>query len=544
MTLARPVRGGLADTGVPKRLTFARNALPAHARRELVARSTGGLIALYLSAVVACLALNAFFALAEFAAVKMRPTRVRQLAEGGDPRALALAHIKSRIDEYLSVCQVGMTSAAIGLGFLGEPAIANGIQSALEGRVSLSPFGLHALAIGATYVLVSYVVIVVAELVPKTIALHSPERAALLCARALRLCYTLFYVPLVALNRSARAVLWAIGLRRAVETERLSEEELRLAMAESQKGGELSFRQLLTIENVLLSSRLTVADAMKLRSGARVLSTSVPWEDNLRMLQESRLSRLPLIDPSQRLPVGVVHVKDVFYGGQRDFTGDDLRRIARPCAVIRETQPLQDVLAELQKRRVHWAAVTNDQNVWTGFITLEDVMEEFVGAVEDEFEVEPPTHLADALTPGRVVLELEASSIEDAVTRALAAVPPAELPFPARKISAAVIAREADMPTYLGRGVAVPHARLDGLDKPVLVFARSTAGIPAANRSERTHLFFILLTSPANPRVQARLLSRIGGLLDNASVERRLREADSPSDIADAIRDGELAVLG
>lgn len=499
---------------------------------------------IYISAVLACLALNAFFALAEFAAVKIRPTRVRQLAEAGDPRALALAHIKSRLDEYLSVCQVGMTSAAIGLGFLGEPAIANGIHRALEGRLSLSPAGVHAVAIGVTYVLVSYVVVVIAELVPKTIALQSPERAALLCARALRLCYRLFYVPLVALNRSANAVLWLIGLRHAAETERLSEEELRLAVAESQKGGELSFRQLLTIENVLLSSRLTAADAMKLRSGARVLSTSVPWEDNLRMLQESRLSRLPLIDPSQPLPIGVVHVKDVFYGGKRELSGDDLRGMARPCPVIRETQPLQDVLAELQKRRVHWAAVTNDQDVWTGFITLEDVMEELVGAVEDEFEVEPPTHLADALTPGRVVLGLEASSIDDAVTRALAAVPPAELPFPARKIAAAVIAREADMPTYIGRGVAVPHARLDGLDKPVLVFARSAAGIPAASRAERTHLFFILLTSPANPRVQTRLLARIGGLLDNESVERRLREAESAHEIADAIRDGELAVLG
>lgn len=500
--------------------------------------------AFYLSAVVVCLVLNAFFALAEFAAVKIRPTRVRELAETGDPRALALAHIKSRIDEYLSVCQVGMTSAAIGLGFLGEPAIAVVIERGLTGAVSLTPVGVHALAIGATYLLVSYVVIVIAELVPKTIALNSPEWAALRCARALRLCYTLFYVPLFALNRSANAVLRLIGFRRSVDSERLSEAELRLAIAESQKGGALSFRQLLTIENVLLSTRLTVADAMKLRSGARVLATSVPWEDNQRTLLESRFSRFPLIDPPHRLPIGVVHVKDIYYNGFAELSGDDLRHLARPCAIIRETQPLQDAFAEMQKLRVHWAIVVNTQNAWIGFITLEDVMEEFVGAVEDEFETEPQNHLADALTPGRVVLGLEAGSIEDAITRALAAVPPAELPFPARKIAAAVIAREEDVSTYLGRGVAVPHARLDGLEKPVLVFARSTAGIPAANRSERTHLVFILLTSPANPRVQARLLSRIGGLLDNESVERRLREAESPREIFVAIRDGELAVLG
>ena len=504
----------------------------------------GVLAALYLSAVVACLALNAFFALAEFAAVKIRPTRVRQLLEAGEPRAVALAHVKSHIGEYLSVCQVGMTSAAIGLGFLGEPAIAVAIERALAGVVPLPPVGVHALAIGVTYVLVSYVSIVVAELVPKTIALNSPEWAALRCARALRLCYTLFYVPLFALNRSANALLRLIGFPRTADRERLSEEELRLAIAESQKGGELSFRQLLTIENVLLSSRLTIADAMKLRSGARVLSTSVSWEDNHRTLLESRFSRFPLIDPPHRLPIGVVLVKDIYYNGFAELSGEDLRHLARPCAIVHEMQPLQDAFAEMQKLRVHWAIVVNTQDVWIGFITLEDVMEEIVGAVEDEFETEPQNHLADALTPGRVVLGLEAGSIEEAITRALAAVPPAELPAPARKLAAAVIAREADMPTYLGRGVAVPHARVDGLEKPVLVFARSSDGIPAANRSERTHLLFILLTSPANPRVQARLLSRVGGLLDNESVERRLREADSPLEIVVAIRDGELAVLG
>jgi magnesium and cobalt exporter, CNNM family len=500
--------------------------------------------ALYLSAVVACIAVNGFFALAEFAAVKIRPTRVRQLAETGDPRALALAHIKSRFDEYLSVSQVGITLSSIGLGFLGEPAIAGWVESELGGVLALHPVAVHALAIGMTYVLVSYTGIVLAELVPKTIALESPERAALFCARPMRLCYTLFYVPLFVLNRSAGGVLALFRFRGEPDVDRLSEEELRLAIAESQKRGELSFRQLLTIENVLLSRRLTIADAMKTRSAARVLSTAATWEENLRALLESRFSRFPLLDPSQPLPIGVVHIKDIFYSRKSELSSDDLRKLARPCAVIRETQPLQEALAELQRRRVHWALVTNARGEWSGFVTLEDVTEEFLGTVEDEFEVEPPTHLADALTPGRVVLHLEAAAIEEAITRALAAVPPAELPFPAARLAAAVIAREHEMPTYLGRGVSVPHARLDGLDKPVLVFARSAAGIPSPARPERTHLVFILLTSPANPRVQARLLSRIGGLLDSESVERRLREADSPREIVDAIRDGELAVLG
>jgi tellurite resistance protein TerC len=403
---------------------------------------------------------------------------------------------------------------------------------------------VHAIAIGITYLIVAYVTIVFAELVPKTIALHSPERAALLCSRAMRLCYTLFYVPLVALNRSAGAVLALIGFPAALGAERLSEEELRLAIAESQKGGELSFRQLLTIENVLLSRRLTIADAMKTRAGARVLSTALPWAENLRTLVESRFSRFPLLDPAQPLPIGVVHIKDLFYSRRPELSGEELRALARPCAVIRETQPLQDALAELQRRRVHWAIVVNETSEWTGFVTLEDVTEEFLGTVEDEFEIEPQTQLADALTPGRVVLNLEAATIEEAIARAFDAVPAVELPFPAARLAAAVIAREHEMATVLGRGVSVPHARLEGLEKPVLVFARSSSGIRSAARPERTHLLFILLTSPANPRVQARLLSRIGGLLDSESVLRQLREGTSAREIFEAIRDGELAVLG
>lgn len=500
------------------------------------------LSAIYLLAVLAFLLMNAFFALGEFAAVKIRPTRVKQLAEGGHPAGRALEHIKARLDEYLSVCQVGVTLSSIGLGFLGEPAIARLIQRGLDG--ALSAGAAHLGALGITYALVTYVSIVFAELIPKTLALTATERAALFAARPLRLCYTLFYVPLVALNRSASAILRVLGFRAASEGERLSEEEIRMALAESHKGGDLSFRQLLTIENVFIAGKLKVADAMKPRAQARALVAEAPWESNLRVVTESRYSRFPLLEAGARLPTGIIHVKDLYYARRDPEGADELRRLARPCARVREDQPLQDAMVELQKRRVHWALVVDAAGEWTGFLTLEDVMEEVVGAVEDEFEVDPPVHLADALSPGRVVLGLSAGSVEELIRKAFDGIPRGELPRSPDGLADAVVSRERLMPTYLGRGLAVPHARIDGLEKPLLVFAQSVSGVPVPGRSERARIFFIVLTSTSNPRDQARLLARIGGILDSELVERQLKEGRTREEVLEAVRSGELALLG
>lgn len=134
--------------------------------------------------------------------------------------------------------------------------------------------------------------------------------------------------------------------------------------------------------------------------------------------------------------------------------------------------------------------------------------------------------------------------MEDAIRKAFASVPPSELPKPREALASAILQREQVMSTFLGRGLAVPHARLAGLDKPVLLLVRSEDGVLVAGRSERAHLLFIVLTSTASPRDQARLLARMGGLLDSELVERQLPEGRSVEEVLEAIRSGELSVLG
>jgi mannitol/fructose-specific phosphotransferase system IIA component (Ntr-type) len=237
-------------------------------------------------------------------------------------------------------------------------------------------------------------------------------------------------------------------------------------------------------------------------------------------------------------------VKDLLYGNNEEIAEEDVKKLIRPFATTYEDIPLENLLAELQGMRRHVAIVRNQDGKWTGFISLEDIIEEIVGAIEDEFESEPPLFLADSLTEKRVILGVEADSILKAISEIIAKVPAEELPFPAAKVQKAVEEREHLMSTYLGRGLAVPHARLEGLEKPVLIFARSDQGIPIEGWEDRAHLIFIILTPAENPRIQARLLARIGGLMESEFVVERLEESESPQDILDAIQAGDPVSLG
>jgi CBS domain containing-hemolysin-like protein/mannitol/fructose-specific phosphotransferase system IIA component (Ntr-type) len=502
------------------------------------------MIVLYIGLVLFLLGLNAFFALAEFAIVKIRPTRVDELAGSGDRRAVALQHAKARVDEYLSVCQVGVTLSAIGLGFVGEPAVARFLQPLLEslgvGRGAVSA----GISIGVTYLLMSYLSIVLAELVPKTVALRNTERAALAVARSMRRFYTLFYAPLFILNRSAALVLRLLGFRPSAASETLSEEELRRVLEASHSGGEISFRQLLHIENVFDAGALTVKEAMKPRGQVRSLSTGWSWEETIRAIGSCKYSRFPLLSGEGGIPFGVIHVKDLLHANLHSVPQTDLVKLARPPVVVRAESPLQDLLTQLQRKRTHMAVVLDSNGTWTGCITMEDLMEEFLGTVEDEFETEPSVFLADALTPGRVALGLKGRSIEDAIRGIVGAVPPDELPLPAQELVDKLLERERRMSTYLGRHLAVPHARLEGLAKPVVLFGRSDEGVAMSGREDRVRLFFVLMTPSGMPHVQVHLLARVAGLLDSEAIERKLYSAADGHEILEAVKEGELSVLG
>jgi mannitol/fructose-specific phosphotransferase system IIA component (Ntr-type) len=213
---------------------------------------------------------------------------------------------------------------------------------------------------------------------------------------------------------------------------------------------------------------------------------------------------------------------------------------------MREDFPLEEALARFQRRSEQVAAVVDASGEWTGIITLEDVLEEPVGKIGDEFDAaraEPSVSLADALSPGRVIFDLRASSMAEAIRQIMSRIPRGELPADPQTIMHVVQEREATMTTYLGKGLAIPHGRLDNLDRPMLAFARSDEGIALEGTNERAEIIFLLLTPSGIARIQPRLLADIVGLIESDYVTERLHEARTPEGVIEAVRAGQQIAI-
>lgn len=505
------------------------------------------MVIFYLCVAFFLLVLNGFFVLAEFAAVKMRPSRVEELVDDGVRGALAVKQVQSQLDEYLSVCQLGITFASIGLGFVAEPAVVRLIEPCIH-WIGIFPekgaqhwLTTHGVAFTLSYLLVSYCHILLGELVPKSAAIRLTDQASIWTATPLKIFRLIFYVPLTFLNMSANLMLRMIGLRDSGHHDIHSEDELKILLNQSQTQGVMSFRRLLFVENVFDLGELRVRDAMRPRSQVRCLSAGIPWSTNLETIRQFRFSRYPLIDGDSEEPIGIVHSKDMLLDGSDE---PDLKKLRRPFLTITETAALEALLAEMQKKRIHVALVRDSSGRWTGFLTLEDVIEEIIGTIRDEFEDEEQIQLADALQEDRVQLDIDADGTTEAVRKALDRMKPESLPVGKEQIVKAIDERERIVETYLGNGLGMPHARVAGLAKPVVFVIRSPKGIPYRGNQERAYLLMVLLSPAGQPRVHQRLQAVIATIMDESEyIPERLRSATSAAEVLDILKTGEQATL-
>jgi CBS domain containing-hemolysin-like protein len=492
---------------------------------------------IYMLVLVLLLLLNAFFVLAEFAAVRVRGTQISELEEQGRHGAPLLRHIHDHIDEYLSVCQLGITFASIGLGFVGEPALAHLLQPLLGHHVATA----HAAAITISYVLVSALHIVLGEQVPKIVAISFPMHSAALVAWPMRWAHRLFYLPLALLNGVVRLILWPFGIRRVPKDAAPSEAEVRIILEKSQQEGMMPFRRLLLLENVFDFGDLRVRDEMRPIDQATVLYADHPWEENRDKIMSTIHTRFPLLEGNPPRAVGIVHIKALVRGDTPYPNPTDLKAVAHRTYMTTPETPLEQLLTELRRRRIHMALVQDTMGQLCGLITMEDVLEQLVGSIEDEFEKDAPLRLGDVLKENRVLLDLQASDAESAITEIVSRCGTEDVPVPRQTLIAAVLARERSLPTYLGEGLAVPHARLEPLKTPVLFFARSSGGVvfDAKKPEEKAAGLFLLLTPLSAPRLQTRLLARIANLRESSYVWDRLLSSTSPAEALEAIRSGD-----
>jgi len=337
--------------------------------------------ALLLMAVLVLVFVNGYFVSAEFALVRARRARIEELAEEGSRPAKRVLQLLDDLSQYLSACQFGITLASLGIGFLGEPAIADLVEPALGDRAAA-----HAVAIAIAYVLVTAVHITLGEQVPKIFSIVKAERTALVIAR-----------PLIAFNAAMRPFITALNgasntLLRLVRVdpdtameEGSSPEELRLLIGQARAEGHLDPGESGMLEGVFHLHEQQARQVMTPIPAVVTVDTSEDAETALRRCISSGHTRLLVTEDSNQDRVkGVVHTNSLAAALLADGPGADLEPLVTEAPIVPETKPLDDLLAELQRVRTSMAVVVDEYGRVAGIVTVEDIIEEVVGEIDDE----------------------------------------------------------------------------------------------------------------------------------------------------------------
>ncbi|HZP19605.1 MAG TPA: hemolysin family protein [Bauldia sp.] len=336
------------------------------------------------------LAANAFFVAAEFALVKSRGFRIDTMAEQEIFGAQLTRDMLRNVEAYLACCQLGITMASLGLGWVGEPTVASLLEPLLQ------PLGMPASAVNFTAFLVGFLVfsslhIVLGEQVPKTLAIREPEPVALWIAYPLYVAYIVFFPLNWLLNAAARSVLRLFGVKEGSHQEILTDDEIEGLVDVSAEHGKMEEAQAEYIHNVFRFGELVVEDVMVHRTNMHSLNVAEPVEKIIDGVLAEPYSRVPLWEGEPENIVGILHAKDLLRE-IREHNGDlskiNLRTIAGKPWFVPDTTALNDQLKAFLKRKAHIALVVDEYGEVQGLITLEDILEEIVGNIADEHDIE------------------------------------------------------------------------------------------------------------------------------------------------------------
>lgn len=335
------------------------------------------------------IAFTAFFVAYEFAIVKVRGTRIDQLVSEGNKNAIAAKTIVTNLDEYLSACQLGITVTALGLGWLGEPTVEHILHPLLsyfnmpESVSSITSFIV-------AFASVTFIHVVVGELAPKTFAIQKAEEVTLLFARPMILFYKIMYPFIKALNGSARFIVGIFGLKPASEHEVAhSEEELQLIISESYKSGEINQSEYKYVNNIFEFDDRNANEIMVPRTEIIAFDISQSLNECLQIVTKENYTRYPVIDGEKDNIVGMVNMKEVFTEYIRGKNVEtSIQEYVRPVIQVIESIPIHDLLLKMQKERVHMAILMDEYGGTAGLVTVEDILEEIVGEIRDEFDAD------------------------------------------------------------------------------------------------------------------------------------------------------------
>jgi CBS domain containing-hemolysin-like protein len=350
------------------------------------------IILLKILALVVLVLLNGFFVAAEFALVKIRDTQLVTLASGGNRRARMARRLIGNLDASLSATQLGITLASLGLGWVGEPVFLTLLEPVMQWLQIESARLQHTLAFLVGFSVITFLHIVVGELAPKSLAIQKPLPTSLWISYPLHWFNRIFYPLNWSLNGTSRWLLRRLGLEAVSEAELVhSEEELRLLFSTTRKhsGGSALGRDI--VLNALDLRRRVVREVMRPRQEIVALNTEASIAECLEIAEHTRFSRFPLCDGGDLdKTLGVIHLKDLFSMRLKVRSGAQLVPAARKIVYVPETAHLEKLLRVLLDRKLHLAIVIDEFGGTTGLITLENILEELVGQIQDEFDQEKP----------------------------------------------------------------------------------------------------------------------------------------------------------
>lgn len=338
-----------------------------------------------LTAVVLLLAANAFFVAAEFALVKARDFRIDSLALEGKYSARLTQKIQGNLEAYLACCQLGITMASLGLGWVGEPAVEALLRPILE-PLELGAKTTHTISFLLGFIFFSSLHIVIGEQVPKTLAIRKPEPVSLICAIPLRGFYIALFPMTWTLNKASRAILRWMGVEEAPHAEVLTGMEIAGLVSVSAEHGDLSDDKAEMIHNVFKFDERTVGRVMIPRVECKMLRLDNTSAENIAIVRNTKHSRFPVIDGEKDALIGIVLLKDIVYqfldGAKEPWS--DLQALCREPLIVPESIKVGKMFDMMLAEKAHMACVVDEYGVFAGVVTQEDLLEEIVGDISDE----------------------------------------------------------------------------------------------------------------------------------------------------------------
>lgn len=329
---------------------------------------------------------TAFFVATEFAIIRMRASRVQQMVDEGIKNALAVQKVTTHLDGYLSACQLGITITALGLGWLGEPTVEQLLHPVFEAFGVQGQVG-SIISFLVAFLLVTYLHVVLGELAPKTVAIIRSEQVSQITAPLIIIFYKAMYPFIWLLNGSANKLVRLLGLQPMNEHEAHSEEEIRMILSESYESGKINKSEYGYVNRIFEFDERLAREIMVPRTDMVCLYVDFSREENIAIIKQEQYTRFPVAKGDKDNIIGILNTKHLFLHDYDDGEAD-IRRLVQPVMTIPDVMPINQLLRVMQLERVHLVILLDEYGGTSGLLTIEDIIEEIVGEIRDEFDAD------------------------------------------------------------------------------------------------------------------------------------------------------------